>query len=166
MSATQTAPPLHDRPVLSELAVEHAFDMAVDLEPAELIPTATGTIMNFIAKGGRVEGPRIRGELLPGGADAIVVGTDQIGRMDVRATIRTDDDVPLRFTTLGLIKIPPDGVERLEAGERLPFEEIYMRTTPVIGTTDERYAWLSQSVLVGHNELSKDHVDYRVYRLL
>jgi hypothetical protein len=65
-----------------------------------------------------------------------------------------------------VIRIPPDGLERLAAGERLPFDETYVRTTPRLETADERYAWLSEHVLVGLNELSKDHIDYRIYRLL
>ena len=168
MSATETAagPPLRERPPQDELAVEHLLDMGVELEPAQLIPTATGTIMNFVAIGGRFEGPRLRGEVLSGGGDALVVGSDQIGRVDVRATLRTDDGVLIHYTAGGVIRIPPDGLERLAAGERLPFEETYVRTTPRLESSDERYAWLAKHVLVGLNELSKDHIDYRIYRLL
>jgi hypothetical protein len=137
--------------------------MAVELEPAQLIPTATGMVMNYVARGGRFDGPRLRGEVLPGGGDALLVGSDSIGRVRVRATLRTEDDVLIHYTAGGVIRIPADGLERLAAGERLPFEETYVRTTPVLETSDERYAWLAERVLIGHNELSKDHIDYRVY---
>ncbi|MGH2923199.1 MAG: DUF3237 domain-containing protein [Solirubrobacterales bacterium] len=167
MSAAETtAPPLLDRPVDAGLAVEHVFDMGVELEPAQLIPTATGTIMNFVIREGRFEGPKLRGEVVPGGGDGLIAGSDGVGRVDVRATLRTDDAVLIHYTAGGVIRIPPDGLERLDAGERLPFEETYVRTTPRLETTDERYAWLAEHVLIGLNELSKDHIDYRVYRLL
>ncbi|MGH2982820.1 MAG: DUF3237 domain-containing protein [Solirubrobacterales bacterium] len=165
METTTATEPIVDRPALSELPVEHVFDMGVELEPVQFIPTATGTVMNFVAKGGSFEGPRIRGEVVPGGGDGLVVGSDQVGRVRVRATLRTDDDVLIHYTAGGVIKIPADGLERLAAGERLPFEETYVRTTPVLETSDERYSWLSESVLIGLNELSKDHIDYRVYRV-
>ena len=166
MSATESAAtPLLERATETELTVEHVFDMGVDLEPAQLIPTATGTIMNFVVRGGSFEGPRIRGEVVPGGGDGLVVGSDQVGRVDVRATLRTDDGVLIHYTAGGVIRIPADGLDRLAAGERLPFEETYVRTTPSLETTDERYAWLAEHVLIGLNELSKDHIDYRVYRL-
>jgi len=55
---------------------------------------------------------------------------------------------------------------RLEAGERLPFEETYVRTTPRLETSDERYTWLNELVIVGQNQLSKNHIDYRMYRVL
>ena len=166
MTPATATPPLHDRDALSELPVEHLFDMAVDLEPVLFIPTATGTVMNFVARGGRFEGPKLRGEILPGGGDALLVGTDTVGRVRVRATLRTEDNVLIHYTAGGVIRIPPDGLERLAAGERLPFEETYVRTTPVLETSDERYAWLTEHVLVGQNELSKDHIDYRIYRVL
>jgi Protein of unknown function (DUF3237) len=163
MSPATATQPLQDREILTELPVEHLFDLSVDLEPAQLIPTATGTVMNFVARGGRFEGPRLRGEVLPGGGDALLVGSDSVGRVRVRATLRTDDDVLIHYTAGGVIRIPPDGLERLAAGERLPFEETYVRTTPVLETSDDRYAWLTERVLVGLNELSKNHIDYRVY---
>jgi hypothetical protein len=163
MSPATATKPLHEHDLLSELPVEHLFDMGVELEPAQLIPTATGTVMNFVARGGRFEGPRLRGEVMPGGGDALLVGSDSIGRVRVRTTLRTDDDVLIHYTAGGVIRIPPDGLERLAAGERLPFEETYVRTTPVLETSDERYAWLAERVLVGLNELSQNHIDYRVY---
>jgi Protein of unknown function (DUF3237) len=170
MSATTatepTTQPLLERPVLSDLPVEHLFDMTVELEPAQLIGTAVGNRMTFIAKGGRIEGPKIKGELLPGGGDWLNVGTDLIGRADIRATIRTDDDALIHYTSQGIIKIPAEGVERLAKGERISLEESYVRTTPQFETSDERYAWLSEIVAVSYNELVGNKIEYRIYRVL
>jgi Protein of unknown function (DUF3237) len=164
--ATAPSTPLLDREALSALPVEHLCDFRVDLEPVQLIGTPVGTRMVFIARGGRVEGPQLKGEILPGGGDWLLVGDDQIGRVDVRATVRTDDGALIHYSARGIIEIPADGLGRLAAGERLPFEETYVRTTPKFETADERYAWLNRLVIVGHNELSQDHIDYRMYRVL
>lgn len=167
IAATRAAPPgLHQHPVLAELPVEHLLDMAVDLEPAQLIPTPVGTRMTFVARGGTVTGPGIDGEILPGGGDWLLVGDDRIGRVDVRSTIRTHDGALVHCEARGVISIPPDGLARLAAGERLPFAKTYVRTTPRFETADERYSWLNGIVAVAHNELSPNHVDYRVYRVL
>jgi Protein of unknown function (DUF3237) len=166
MSAGASAATLRERPILTELPVEHLIDMSVDLEPAQIIQTPVGMRMTYIARGGRVDGPGLSGELLAGGGDWLVVGTDLIGRIDVRATLRTDDGALIHYTTRGVIIIPPDGLQRLADGERLPFEETYVRTTPSFETSDERYAWLNGVVAVGYNELSQDHIDYRIYRIL
>jgi Protein of unknown function (DUF3237) len=167
MSAvTETSAALLDRPKLSDLPVEHLCDFRVDLEPYKLIGTPIGARMVFVVRGGRVEGERLNGEVLPGSADWLHVGDDSIGRVDVRAMVRTDDEAMIYYTARGVIKIPPDGLQRLEAGERLPFEESYVRTTPRFETSDERYTWLNELVIVGQNELSKNHIDYRMYRVL
>ena len=166
MSGIATERELFEHPLLSELPVEHLLDMAVDLEPAQPIATPVGARMTFIARGGSVTGPRIEGELLPGGGDWLLVGSDGIGRVDVRATIRTHDGALIHYETRGVIKIPADGLERLAAGERLPFADTYVRTTPKFETADERYAWLNGIVVLGYNELSPDHIDYRMYRVL
>jgi hypothetical protein len=89
-----------------------------------------------------------------------------VGRADVRVTIRTDDGVLIHYEGRGIIKVPADGLDRLAAGEVLPFEETYVRTTPKFETSDERYAWLNEVVGVGYNILSHNHIDYRVYRVL
>jgi hypothetical protein len=153
-------------PLVSALPVEHLFDMHVNLEPAQLIPTSVGTRMTFITTGGTIDGPKLRGEILPGGGDWLLVGSDGAGRVDVRVTLRTHDGVLIHYEARGIIKIPADGLDRLAAGEVLGFDETYVRTTPTFETADERYAWLSDLVAVGYNILSPNHIDYRIYRVL
>ena len=153
-------------PLVGELPVEHLFDMHVDLQPAQGIATPLGARLTCITTGGVVEGPKLRGEVLPGGGDWLQVGSDAVGRVDVRATLRTHDDALIHYEARGIIKIPADGLTRLAAGEVLPFEETYVRTTPRFETSDERYAWLSEAVCVGYNVLSPDHIDYRIYKIL
>ena len=166
MSTVTATTWLHERPLLEALPVEHLCDFSVELEPAQLIATPLGTRMTFIARGGRVQGPQLRGEILPGGGDWITVGTDQIGRVDVRATVRTHDEALIHYESRGIVKIPADGLARLSRGERLPFGETYVRTTPKFETSDDRYAWLNELVIVGYNQLARNHIDYRMYRIL
>jgi hypothetical protein len=164
--ATESDSPADRLPLFDRLPAEHLFDMYVDLQPAQMIPTAVGTRLTFIARGGVIDGPRLRGEILPGGGDWLLVGTDQVGRIDVRATLRTHDGALIHYETRGVIKVPADGLERLAAGEVLGFEQTYVRTTPKFETADERYTWLNEIVAVGYNVLSPDHIDYRIYRVL
>lgn len=96
--------------------------------------------MTFVTTGGVIDGPKLTGEILPGGGDWLLVGEDGAGRVDVRATLQTHDGVLIHYEARGIIKIPADGIARLAAGEVLPFEETYVRTTPTFETSDERYA--------------------------
>lgn len=157
---------LHEDSPLAELPVEHLTDLTVELEPARVVSTPLGTRMVFVIRGGRAEGPALNGELLPGGGDSLRIGDDRVGRVDVRATLRTDDGALIELTVGGLISVPADGLQRLGAGERLPWRETYIRTTPRFETSDERYAWLSRLVAVAYNELSPNRIDYRIYRVL
>lgn len=152
-------------PLLEQLPVEHLFDMSVDLEPAQAIATPRGVRMTFIARGGTVEGPRLRGELLPGGGDWLLVGSDAVGVMDVRATIRAEDGTLIHFSNRGIIDVPADGLERLAAGERLPWAETYLRSAPLFETGDGPHAWLNRTVAVAMSELGPNRVDYRIYRV-
>jgi hypothetical protein len=161
-----TATPVDQLPLIDALPVEHLFDMHVNLAPAQPITTPIGLRMTFIATGGVIDGPKLQGEVLPGGGDWLLIGADGAGRVDVRATIRTHDDVLIHYEARGIIKIPADGLERLAAGDVLPFGETYVRTTPTFETADERYAWLSALVSVGYNILSPNHIDYRIYQVL
>jgi hypothetical protein len=122
--------------------------------------------MTFITTGGVIGGPRLRGEILPGGGDWLIVGSDGVGRVDVRATLKTHDDVLIHYEARGVINVPADGLDRLAAGEVLGFDETYVRTTPTFETADERYRWLSGLVTIGYNVLSPNHIDYRIYQVL
>lgn len=161
-----TATPVDQLPLVTALPAEHLFDMHVDLQPAQAISTPVGARMTFITTGGVIDGPKLRGELLPGGGDWLLVGSDGVGRADIRATIRTHDGALIHYESRGIIKVPADGLDRLAAGQVLSFEEAYVRTTPKFETADERYAWLSTVVAVGYNILSPNHIDYRIYRVL
>ncbi|MGE2734358.1 DUF3237 domain-containing protein [Mycolicibacterium vaccae] len=155
-----------DEPPVDAVPVAHLCDLSVELQPAQVIGTADGVRLTFVIAAGSVSGPALRGELLPGGGDWLRVGADGVGRVDVRATIRSHDGALIHFRSGGVIKIPPDGFRLLDDGHPLPFAATYVRTTPVFETADERYSWLGGVVAVGYNVLSPNHVDYRIYRLL
>lgn len=158
--------PLFDRALIDALPVEHLFDLSIDLELGQVIPTPLGTRLTFVVKGGRFEGPRLRGEMLPGGGDWVSLGPDGISRMDVRATLRTDDGVLIHYESHGVLKFPADGRQRLAKGERISFDESYVRPTPRFETSDERYAWLCGIVIVGYGEYGPGRIDHRMYRIL
>ena len=161
-----TATPLDQLPLIDALPVDHLFDMHVNLQPAQPITTPVGVRMTFITTGGIIDGPKLQGEILPGGGDWLIVGNDGVGRVDVRATLRSHDGVLIHYEARGIIKVPADGLQRLAAGEVLAFDETYVRTTPKFETADERYAWLSDLVAVGYNVLSPNHIDYRIFQVL
>jgi Protein of unknown function (DUF3237) len=155
-----------DMPLLDRLPVEHVCDFSVDLESPQMIPTPRGNRVTYIVRGGVVEGPRLRGELLPGGGDSLLFGSDGVGRLDVRATLRTHDGALVHVTVSGVADLAPAAMEKWGNGERIGWAEMYTRSTLLFETGDERYAWLNRVVTVAVNELARDHVDYRIYKVL
>lgn len=148
------------------IALEHLCEMAIDLEPAQIIPTPLGMRLTYIVRHGSVTGERLSGEILPGGGDWLVFGSDGIGRLDVRATLRTHDGVLVHLTTTGVAVLSDGAKARLGAGERIAFDEMHTRSQVRFETGDERYAWLNATTTVAINELAPDHVGYRVFRVL
>lgn len=166
MNAILDKQALFEQPLLEALPIRHLCDLRVDLETPVAVPTPRGTLVPYIGKGGRLDGPKLRGEFLPGSVDWVVIGADGISRLDIRGAMRTDDGALIYFESKGIAKLPPDGRARLAKGERLAFGETYLRTTPRLETSDERYAWLNGLVLVGYNELSAGRIDFRIYQVL
>jgi hypothetical protein len=158
--------PLFDRALVNALPVEHLCDLSIDLELRQVIPTSLGTRVTVVVKGGRFDGPRFRGEMLPGGGDWVSLGADGISRMDVRATMRTDDGVLIHYESHGVLCFPDEGRQRLAKGERVSFDESYVRPTPRFETSDERYAWLCGIVTVGYGEYGLGRIDHRLFRIL
>ena len=60
-------------------------------EPVEIGTGPYGTRNIFEVTGGTFEGSRLRGTILPGGGDWLLIDAEGIGRLDVRATLETDD---------------------------------------------------------------------------
>jgi len=150
----------------SQLAFEASIDL--DQETAQLVgDTPRGTLLIGYIKGGTFEGPRLKGEVLPGGGDWIRVRADGVVREpDVRLTLRTDDGHLIYMSYRGIFKIPPELLQRILRGDPVNPSEYYLRTTPVFETASEKYGWLNELVAVGVGTRTSTGLDYQVYAIL
>lgn len=150
------------------LATEHLFDYEALLEPALVVGRGPLGHRTFhAARGGRVEGPRLSGEILPGGGDWALTGEDGWTRLDVRGQCRTDDGAVLYLRYHGLLEPTPAVARALAGGGETAFEDQYFRIALEVETGDERYAWLARSALVGRGRISAGPgVAYQVFRLV
>jgi hypothetical protein len=118
---------------------------------------------------GRFEGPRMRGEILPGSADWMLVRPDGTMIMDARAVLLTDDGAVIHMSYGGRIIIPPaltDKVRDPDERERVDPASYYLRTLPTFETGDGKYGWLNNIVCVGKGFLLTDGVGYDVFQVL
>lgn len=153
-------------PAVTAVGLEHLCDFAVRFSDVHVVSTPAAIRLIAVIGGGTVDGPRLRGRFLPGGGDWVTFGTDGVGRLDVRATIRTDDGELVLVTSTGRAALPDEAVGRLMAGEVIAADEMHARSAPLFETGAAGYAWLNSTVAVAVNELSLEHVNYRVYSVL
>lgn len=148
----------------AELPARFLCGIQIDFHPAPAIETAVGTRMVYAAQRGTLSGPDVSAELLPGSADWLIIGSDLVARVDVRAALRTDDGALIYMTNTGRVRLGEHG-GRFFAGELITAEQAYIRTTPLFETTADRYAHLSGLVTVAYCDLSPTGIRYRVYAL-
>ena len=145
------------------VSTHHLLDMHVDLLAPQVVPGPEGLLLIAVTSGGSFAGDELRGEVLPGGGDWIRVGNDRVARLDVRATLRTDDDELVYITTTGVCRLGDEGIARYWQGETVGWEEAYIRGSIRFQTGAERYAWLNATHTVAMMQLAQDHVEYRVF---
>ena len=120
-----------------DIAEAHVFD------PRGIVPLT----------GGRFSGPRLNGVALPGGGDWLISRPDGTSELNVRATLRTDDDQLIYMWSRGIVHTPAGG-------------ETYWRTTPVFETASERYGWLNRLIAVGVGRRAPRKTVYRIHEIL
>jgi hypothetical protein len=159
----------HQHIFAQELKSELLFDFEADLEPPLVVgPVLTGTRIIFVAKSGIVKSSKINGKLLPGGGDWGLVVDSTTFKLDVRATLETDDGALIYITYAGYIHTKAKKFATLLSGKwgELSPSEYYFRTNPVFETSSPKYAWLNHTVAVGIGQLpAPGKVAYRVYAI-
>ena len=104
---------------------------------------------------GTFEGPKLKGKVLPPGADWPMRIDDTLRILDVRTVLMTDDEQRIYMTYRGIIYTPPQG-----QGER------YWRTTPAFETASTKYMWLNHVIAVGVAFTIPQRVCYRIFQIL
>jgi len=135
-------------------------------KPTEIGNTPSGGRRIFPIEGGEFEGPRLKGTVLPGGSDAMLVRTDGVVLPDVRMTLRTDDAQLIFMRYGGMRHGPPEVMERLARGEPVDPAEYYFRIVPQFETGSSKYSWLNRIIAVGAGHRLPTGPIYYVYEIL
>jgi hypothetical protein len=133
-------------------ALESEFLMRISAEldsPQTLADTPLGTRLVLGLKGGSFEGPRLKGAMVPGGGDWVLMRADGIAELDIRFTLRTDDGELICMNCAGISDIAPAVRKRIQQGDDVDPASYYFRTTPLFETGAEKYRWLNRLVTVG-----------------
>ncbi|KAI5207277.1 hypothetical protein AUEXF2481DRAFT_91673 [Aureobasidium subglaciale EXF-2481] len=157
------------------LSLEYVFTLHVELAPPlDFGSTHTGDRRFIPIVGGRVEGPRLTGEILSGGGDWNSVRSDGVVHVLAKYAIMADDG--------SLINIHNEGYGRAtQADMRIVFgndpasaslkkdgAEWYTKTFPRFEVADGPHVWLAKSCFLG-DLLPPDrpnHVKVKVYEVI
>lgn len=154
---------------MEDLKTEFLCDVVVYVDWKEIIDigaTPHGNRQIIYLKGGTLDGPRIRGVILPGGGDWFIRRSDGVVETDVRAIIRTDDNQMIYTYFRGITDMTLEIALKLISGEVVDSSKYYYRVTPIIETASEKYGWLNRIVTVGIGSLAPAGTTYKVYTVM
>ncbi|MCG8545945.1 MAG: DUF3237 domain-containing protein [Alphaproteobacteria bacterium] len=150
---------------MPELRSDFLFTITVTVEALHDVGSVPlGTRHIDLLGAGRFEGPRLKGEVLPGGIDQKIFRADGAMNPNVRLVLKTDDDALIYMHYTGVRYGTPEVMDRIAAGETVDPSEYYLRNTPYFETAAARYDWLNRIVGVGRR--MPDHAAYDVFEIL
>ena len=127
-------------------------------------PYGDRRVINII--GGRVEGPRLCGRILPGGADWQIVRPDGVADLRARYTIETDGGARILVASDGLRHGPADVMARLAHGEAVDPALYYFRTAMRFETSDPSMQWLNRIIAIARGAREARAVRLAVHEVL
>ncbi|KMO12985.1 DUF3237 domain-containing protein [Methylobacterium indicum] len=131
------AGPLSDLPLVPP-RTEFVYEAVVEIAPlVSLGDSPLGERRIVPITGGRFQGPRIRGTVLPGGADRQLVRKDGVRRLDALYEMQAEDGAILTVRNQVLIDPGRDGAPD------------YRFSTIEVTAPEGPHAWLNRLVLVG-----------------
>ncbi|MFB0836071.1 DUF3237 domain-containing protein [Arthrobacter halodurans] len=116
--------------------------------PIEVGETSEGFRRVIPIVGGTVEGPELRGSVLPVGADFQLLKSDTLTELEAKYVIETDDGEKIYVSNVGLRAGSAEDIAALVRGEAVDPDRIYFRCVPRM-VSGGRWAWLGSRVLVG-----------------
>ena len=116
--------------------------------------------------GGTFEGPRLRGQVLPGGADWTLLRPDGVLELELRLALQTDDGAIIGLSSFGLRHGPPEVLAALSRGEAVDPSAYYFRTTPRFETSAPKYAFLNRLLAVATGDRRADGPIYTIAEIL
>src|SRR6266850_2114929 len=128
-------------------------DAVLELDLRITLETDDGALISMTSFGLRHGPPEVlaalvRGKVLPGGGDWLLLRPDGVLELDLRITLETDDHALIYMTFQGLRHGP------------------YFRTLPRYETSSEAYAFLNRIVSVGVGEARPDGAVHRIDEIL
>jgi hypothetical protein len=159
----------HQQIFAQELKSEFLFDLEIVLNPPQVVgPVLKGTRLIFPFRDGFVKSDKINGKILDCSGDWGIVLDSTTFKVDVRATIKTDDEALIYITYSGYDHANAKNYAMISAGRgsELSPSDYYFRTSVSFETSSPKYAWLNHTVAIGVGRFTAaGKVAYRIYAI-
>jgi len=143
-----------------------AFELrAVVGAPEEIGESRAGRRRIVPILGGSVEGPELRGTIVPGGADWQLIQPDGFSELDTRYVIQADDGAMVYVQNTGMRHAPREVMMQLLAGQEVDPSLVYFRTVPRFETAAASLQWLTRSVFIGVGTREPDVVLIQFFKV-
>ena len=153
-------------PAAQAPTLEYVFTVEALLLPPLELGYVDGGQKRFIAiTGGRVSGPRLNGEILPGGGDWQVVEASGVTWVEARYFLRADDGTVIEVTNPGKRVASPEVTTQLARGEEVDPSDYYFRTTPRFAVQSGPHEWLRSSIFIARGIRKPKQVLIDFYRV-
>src|SRR6516225_7055958 len=115
----------------AEPELEFVFEVRARVSPPLELGEVDGLQRRIVPiDGGMVQGPRLQGEVLAGGADWQAIGPGGVTRILARYVIRAEDGTMISVENKGVRRADPQTMRRLLAGEPVDPALVYFRAAP------------------------------------
>jgi hypothetical protein len=144
-------PPRPPGKAAATLHADFVFEARVSVDKPLIVGDGPHGLRRIVPiTGGKVEGPKLNGSVLPGGADWQFVRPDGTLQVEAKYTLQSEDGVLIMITNRGVRRGPKDVIDKLARGEAVDPSLYYFRTSAEFeAPAGGKYAWLNNSVFVG-----------------
>lgn len=153
---------------MADIRTTHLMTLTLTVGGMQAIgatPVGNRRIVGLVS-GGTFQGERLRGTVLPGGADWIVMRPDGAMTLDVRLVLETDDKALIGLTYRGIRHGPAAIMERVARGEDVDPSQYYFRTSMAFETAAAKYDWLNRIIAIGTGRRLPEGPVYDVFEVL
>jgi hypothetical protein len=152
---------------MAEIRITHLMTLTLSVVGMQAIgATPNGNRRIGLVGGGTFQGERLRGTVLAGGADWIMVRADGSTTLDVRLVLETDDKAQIGMTYRGMRHGPAAVMERLNRGDNVDPSDYYFRTAVAFETAAAKYDWLNRIIAVGTGKRPPEGPVYDIFEVL
>ena len=134
-------------------------------EPIDLGEVVDGHRRIVPILGGTVEGPLLRGRVLPGGADHQILRTPTLTELDARYALETDAGERVAVHNMGIRSGAEEDIDALVRGEDVPADRVYFRSQPRLASAASRLAWMNERLFLGSGKRLPNSIELDIYQI-